>query len=129
MLLRTEEKGKNIFLAVYISNELKVKLVNMGFRLDFLKSSSSESTVGTLRKSNLLEISVYCKLGAKCAMRKSQILRIVMNHFVNKEIFDQDVLEKRKEEPSDQLQINKLEIESELRKLEKKGRNKLNLES
>lgn len=103
-----------------------MKLANMNFKLeeDLLKSPTS-GNVGALRKSNLLGISAHFKLGTKPAMRKFQILRIALKHFVDEGIFDQDVLDLVKEEPSDQLLVRKLEMELELGKIEKeKGEEK-----
>ena len=59
---------------------------------DFLKSPTPDA-VGALRKSDLLQISSHFKLEAKPAMRKFQILEIVLNHFIDEGVFESDVLD------------------------------------
>ena len=77
-----------------------------------------QTTFENLKKDDLLSLGKHLKLDVRKAMRKDVIQHIVMKHLVSLKLFEGSVLESLASSDTSDIEIRKLELELELRKLD-----------
>ena len=75
----------------------------------------SEEAFDELKKDDLLSLGKHLNLGVKTSMRKDAIQHIITKHLVRLKIFEGSVLESL---VASDVEVRKLELELELRKLD-----------
>ena len=93
----------------------------MEFNVDTFLQGPTWEAFDKLRKSDLLKLSQHFEAGAKSAMKKQEIKNIMIQMFVDENIFEESALEHLVEikQDKDALEIKKLEMEKEMLEIQK----------